>query len=105
MHLHEQHFDKLGDTYGPDDIVPCYWCCRPCVTKRGQSRANNHLPSWSSHEKVCRENPNNSNKLHNGHNGYSGYASSEVDSIDERSRGGVDDHRTFPLEEFTPPGA
>lgn len=61
QHMHEQHFDKLGfETYLADEIVPCYWCCRPCVTKKGQGRANNRLPFWGSHERVCRENPNKS---------------------------------------------
>jgi len=57
-HMHDQHFDKLGGTYGPDEVVPCYWCCRPCVTKKGQSHHSNRLPFWGSHERVCRENPN-----------------------------------------------
>lgn len=58
LHMHEQHFDKLGGAYGPDELVPCYWCCRPCVTKKGQARSANSLPFWGSHERVCRENPN-----------------------------------------------
>lgn len=58
LHMHDQHFDKLTGAYGPDEIVPCYWCCRPCVTKKGQSKNTNLLPFWGSHERVCRENPN-----------------------------------------------
>mmetsp|Transcript_71777 Transcript_71777/g.199161 ORF Transcript_71777/g.199161 Transcript_71777/m.199161 type:complete len:399 (+) Transcript_71777:332-1528(+) len=58
LHMHDQHFDKLGEAYGSDEVVPCYWCCRPCVTKKGQSRTSNRLPFWGSHERVCRENPN-----------------------------------------------
>lgn len=57
-HMQEQHFDKLGESYGPEELVPCCWCCRPCVTKKGQSRAANRLPFWGSHERVCKENPN-----------------------------------------------
>eukprot|EP00931_Biecheleriopsis_adriatica_P033861 TRINITY_DN19634_c0_g1_i2.p1 TRINITY_DN19634_c0_g1~~TRINITY_DN19634_c0_g1_i2.p1 ORF type:complete len:649 (+),score=101.38 TRINITY_DN19634_c0_g1_i2:84-2030(+) len=57
LHMHEQHFDKLVGAYGPDEIVPCYWCCRPCVTKKGQNKSMNRLPFWGSHERVCRENP------------------------------------------------
>ncbi|CAE8656314.1 unnamed protein product, partial [Polarella glacialis] len=57
LHMHEQHFDKLGSAYGVDDIVPCYWCCKPCVTKKGQSKGSNRLPFWGSHERVCKENP------------------------------------------------
>merc|ERR1712151_1381337 len=90
-HLHEQHFDKLGGTYGPEDIVPCYWCCRPCVTKRGQSRASNRLP-----KKGIQANA--------GYNGYNGYAPSEVDSIDFRSRGAVEEQHTQSLEDASPPG-
>lgn len=58
LHMHEQHFDKLGGAYGADEIMPCYWCCRPCVTKKGQNRMANCLPFWGSHERVCKENPN-----------------------------------------------
>merc|ERR550514_642236 len=57
-HMHEQHFDKLGGNYRPDEVVPCYWCCRPCATEKGQRRRSNHLPFWGSHERNCRENPN-----------------------------------------------
>mmetsp|Transcript_6343 Transcript_6343/g.14541 ORF Transcript_6343/g.14541 Transcript_6343/m.14541 type:complete len:625 (-) Transcript_6343:63-1937(-) len=57
LHMHEHHYDKLSVAYGPDDIVPCYWCCRPCVTKKGQHKSMNRLPFWGSHERVCRENP------------------------------------------------
>merc|ERR1712183_1029228 len=32
LHMPEQHFDRLGGAYGPDEVVPCYWCCRPCAT-------------------------------------------------------------------------
>mmetsp|Transcript_53075 Transcript_53075/g.99451 ORF Transcript_53075/g.99451 Transcript_53075/m.99451 type:complete len:729 (-) Transcript_53075:331-2517(-) len=59
LHMHDQHFDKLGGSaYGADEIMPCYWCCRPCVTKKGQNRVANCLPFWGSHERVCKENPN-----------------------------------------------
>lgn len=57
-HMHEQHFDKLGRHYASDEIMPCYWCCRPCVTKKGQNKPGNSLAFWGSHERVCRENPN-----------------------------------------------
>ncbi|OLP92536.1 putative protein phosphatase 2C 27 [Symbiodinium microadriaticum] len=57
LHMHEHHFDKLGLAYAADEIVPCYWCCRPCVTKKGQLKSGNRLPFWGSHERVCRENP------------------------------------------------
>lgn len=57
-HMHEQHFDKLGAAYGPEEVVPCYWCCKPCATKEGQCKASNRLPFWGSHERVCRDNPN-----------------------------------------------
>lgn len=58
IHMHEQHFDRLGGTYAADEAVPCYWCCRPCVTEKGQRHCGNTLPFWGSHERVCRENPN-----------------------------------------------
>lgn len=57
LHMHQQHFDKLGGAYDSDEVVPCYWCCRPCVTELGQGKLSNRLPFWSSHERVCRENP------------------------------------------------
>ncbi|CAK9097395.1 Protein phosphatase 2C homolog 2 (PP2C-2) [Durusdinium trenchii] len=57
LHMHEHHFDRLAVAYAADEIVPCYWCCRPCVTKRGQHKNSNRLPFWGSHERVCRENP------------------------------------------------
>merc|ERR1740121_1709272 len=58
-HMHDQHFDKLGGcSYGPEEVVPCHWCCRPCVTEQGQHKSMNRLPFWGSHERVCRENPN-----------------------------------------------
>ncbi|CAJ1365028.1 unnamed protein product [Effrenium voratum] len=57
LHMHEHHFDKLSVAYTADEIVPCYWCCRPCVTKKGQHKSSNRLPFWGSHERVCRENP------------------------------------------------
>ncbi|CAE7469237.1 unnamed protein product [Symbiodinium natans] len=57
LHMHEHHFDKLSVAYAADEIVPCYWCCRPCVTKKGQHKSLNRLPFWGSHERVCRENP------------------------------------------------
>ena len=28
--MHEHHFDRLSVAYAGDEIVPCYWCCRPC---------------------------------------------------------------------------
>ena len=30
LHMHEHHFDRLSVAYAGDEIVPCYWCCRPC---------------------------------------------------------------------------
>lgn len=57
LHMHEHHFDRLSVAYAGDEIVPCYWCCRPCVTKKGQHKSSNRLPFWGSHERVCRENP------------------------------------------------
>lgn len=57
LHMHEHHFDRLAVAYAGDEIVPCYWCCRPCVTKKGQHKSSNRLPFWGSHERVCRENP------------------------------------------------
>mmetsp|Transcript_101702 Transcript_101702/g.316317 ORF Transcript_101702/g.316317 Transcript_101702/m.316317 type:complete len:571 (-) Transcript_101702:148-1860(-) len=58
IHMHEQHFDKLGGAYNSEEVVPCYWCCRPCATRKGQNKVANRLPFWGSHERVCRENPN-----------------------------------------------
>lgn len=59
QHMHHQHFDKLGGVvYGSEEVVPCHWCCRPCVTEQGQHKSMNRLPFWGSHERVCRENPN-----------------------------------------------
>jgi len=59
-HLITRHEDKLGGDVGyrQGTLVPCYWCCRPCVTEEGQELAGNYLPLWGSHERVCRENPN-----------------------------------------------
>jgi len=81
-HMHEQHFDKLRGAYGPDEVVPCYWCCRPCVTKKGQARRENCLPFWGSHERVCRENPNKP-----GLQGQTHSAGSSCSSSDYRSPG------------------
>lgn len=77
LHMHDQHFDKLGEAYGADEIVPCYWCCRPCVTKKGQHKSANRLPFWGSHERVCRENPSKPVLSHGASSGGSQTSGSE----------------------------
>lgn len=57
-HMHCEHSEKLGgQVYGATEVVPCFWCCRPCATKEGQRKPDNRLPLNISHERVCPENP------------------------------------------------
>ena len=48
LHMHEHHFDKLGLAYAADEIVPCYWCCRPCLGASAHARSCLALPRCAS---------------------------------------------------------
>jgi len=75
-HMHREHSEKLGGLiYGTTEVVPCFWCCRPCTTKEGQRKAGNRFPLSASHARVCHENPGRHQQANHGGASNYGYSS------------------------------
>jgi len=85
-HMHHDHSEKLGgQIYGTTEVVPCFWCCRPCATKDGQRKAGNRLPLNVSHERVCHDNPSRQQQAD--HGGTSSYGCSSPENYSLEGNG------------------